>query len=81
MRLHEHAIDLLESHDFGLVQHGLNQTAQAQIAPLAQHPFAGAHDQVQRVLGEGVVTQPATVQLVQDEALHLFGRQASSTTE
>ena len=70
MRLNEHAIDLFEVDDAGLVANGFNQGAEAKIARAAQESLAGANDQGQRFLGKGVMAQTGAIQLAQDE---LFG--------
>src|SRR5258708_36686713 len=44
MGLDEHAVDLLEVHDAGLVAHRFDERSQAQIAGAAQKALAGAHD-------------------------------------
>jgi hypothetical protein len=39
--LDEDAVDLLEVHDAGLVAHGFDERAEAQVAGAAQSPFGG----------------------------------------
>jgi hypothetical protein len=70
VRLNEHAIDLFEVHDPGLVAHGFDEGAEAEIARAAQESLAGANDQGQRFLGEGVMAQTGAIELAQNE---LFG--------
>ncbi len=50
--LDEHAIDLFEVHDAGLVAHRLDEGTQAEIARAAQGPSPERTDQSERFLGE-----------------------------
>jgi hypothetical protein len=76
MRLDENAVDLLEINYAGLVAHRFQEAADAQIARTAQKSLAGAHNERQRLGGEGVVAQASAVKLGDDECLDGFGRQA-----
>jgi hypothetical protein len=60
--LDEHAIDWFEVHDAGLVAHRFDEGTQAEIAGAAQEALAGADDQSQRFLGEGIVAQAGTIE-------------------
>ena len=75
MGLDEHAVDLFEVHDAGLVADGFDERAQAQVAGAAQQAFAGADDQGQGFGREGVVAQAGAVELVEDELFDGFGSQ------
>ena len=55
MGLNEHAVDLFEVDDAGLVADGFNQGAEAEIARAAQESLARAHDERQSFGSEGVV--------------------------
>ena len=80
--LDEDAVDLFEVHDAGLVAHGFDERAQAEVAGAAQEAFAGADDQGQGFRGEGVVAQAGAVELVEDELLRWFrGSGAAAATE
>ncbi len=48
MGLDEDTVDLFEVHDAGLVTHGFDERAQAQVAGAAQETFARADDERQR---------------------------------
>ena len=61
--LHEDVVDLFEVHDAGLVAHGFDERAQAEVAGAAQEALAGADDQGQGLGAEGVVAQAGPVQL------------------
>ena len=75
MGLDEDAVDLFEIDGSGLVADGFDQGTQTEIAGSAQESFAGADDQGQGFLGEGVVAQAGTVELGKDELFHHFGTQ------
>jgi hypothetical protein len=67
MGLNENAVDLFEIDDAGLVADGLNERAQAKIAGAAQHTFAGADNEGKGLGRKAVVTQAATIQLIEDK--------------
>jgi hypothetical protein len=62
MRLDEHAVDLFQVDAAGLVAHRLDEGREAEVFRAAQKSFAGAHDEGERVGGEGVVAQAGAVQ-------------------
>src|ERR1017187_8274794 len=62
MGLDEHAVDLLQIDAAGLVAHGFDEGSQTEIFRAAQEPFAGAHDEGECILGEGVVAQAGAVE-------------------
>jgi len=62
--LHEHCVDLFEVHGSGAVAHGLDERAGAEVSNGPQDAFGDAQDEVECVVGEGVVGQPAEVELV-----------------
>jgi hypothetical protein len=66
---------LFEVHDAGLVAHRFDEGTQAEIAGAAQEALAGADDESQRFLGEGIVAQAGAVELVEDELLGGLGAQ------
>jgi hypothetical protein len=74
--LDEHVVDLLEIDDAGLVSHGLDEGAEAEVAGAAQEAFAGAGDEGHGFLGEGVVAQAGAVELLEDEHFDHLGAQA-----
>ena len=76
MGLDEHAVDVFEIDDAGLVAHGFDEGAQAEVAGASQQALAGADDQGQAFRREGVVAQPGAVQLAGDEGFDGFGTQA-----
>ncbi len=76
MGLEEDAVDLFEVDGAGLVAHGFDERAQAQVAGAAQEAFAGADDEREGFGGEGVVAQAGAVELVEDELFDGFGTQA-----
>ena len=63
MGLHEDAVDLLQIDGARLIAHGLDQSSQTQIFRPAQEALAGAHDQGERVLGEGIVAEAGVIEL------------------
>lgn len=76
MGLDEYAVDLGEADGAGLCPHGLDERAEAEVARPAQEPLGGAHDERQRVLREGVVSEAGLVELVEQEPLRVLRRQA-----
>ena len=74
--LDEDAVDLFEIDDAGLVAHGFDEAADAQVAGAAQQPFAGANDEREGFEGEGVVAESGAIELGEDERLNGFGSQA-----
>lgn len=72
MGLNEDAVDLLEIDDAGLVPHGFEQAADAQVAGAAKEALAGADDERQGFRGEGVVAQAGAVELVEEEGIDGF---------
>ena len=82
VRLHQHAVDLLEVDGLGAVADGLEHGAEAQVARAAQDALGGAHDQVQGLLAEGVVPELDAVELGEDEGGRCRrGASLGSTTE
>ena len=61
--LDEDAVDLLEIDDAGLVAHGFQERAQAEVAGAAQQAFAGADDERERIGREGVVAEAGAMEL------------------
>jgi hypothetical protein len=57
MGLDEDAVDLFEVHHAGLIADGFDERTQAEIAGASQQAFAGADDEREGFLGEGVVAQ------------------------
>jgi len=61
--LHEHGVDLLEVDGSGMVAHGLDERAGAEVSSGPQDALGDAQDEVECVVGEGVVGQAAEVEL------------------
>jgi len=61
--LHEHGVDLFEINGFGAVAHGFDEGADTEIPHGPQDAFGDAQDEVEGVVGEGVVRQAGVVQL------------------
>lgn len=76
MGLDEDAVDLLEVDVAGLVAHGFNERAQAEVASASEQAFAGAHQQSDGVLGADVVAETGPVELFEDEGGGGFRAQA-----
>jgi len=76
MGLDEHAVDLFEIDDAGLIADGLDERRHTEVFSSAQKPFAGAHDESERIGGEGVVAQPGVVEFAQNKRFDRFGREA-----
>jgi hypothetical protein len=73
VRLHEDAVNLFEVDDTGLVADGLDQRRDTEFFGSTQQPFAGAHDEGERICGEGMVAESGAIPLSQDKR---FGRLA-----
>ena len=65
--LHEDAVDLFQIDDAFLVADGFEQGAQAEVLGAAQESFAGADDEGQGVVGEGVVAEAGAIELVEED--------------
>ncbi|MEI6604774.1 MAG: hypothetical protein WCP35_05655 [Verrucomicrobiota bacterium] len=73
VRLHEHGVDLLEIDGLGLVADGFDKSTGAEVPDGAQDAFGEAQDEVERVVGEGVVRQAGEVELCVDVGLEGVG--------
>ena len=73
MGLEEDAIDLLEVDGATAVADGLDQGAEAEVAGTAEVSLGGAHDEGERVRGEGRVRHCDGVELGADEVGHVVG--------
>src|SRR6185369_3935337 len=76
VRLQQHAVDIVDVDGLVRAADGLDQTANAQVARLAQDAVGGADDQVDGGRREGVVAQADAVELTQDEVAQGVGPQA-----
>jgi len=65
--LDEDAVDLLEVDGASFIANGFQERAEAEVAEFAEQSVGGADDEVDGLLGEGVVTEADAVQLVQEE--------------
>ena len=65
MGLDEHAVYLFQINRADLVAHGLDQRGDAEVFGAAQKSVAGAHDEGERVGGEGVVAKGGAVEFGQ----------------
>src|SRR5665213_1577086 len=65
--LDEDPVDLLQINDAGLVTYGLDERGDAEVFRPAQEAFARAHDESERVGGEGVVPQSRAVEFGQNK--------------
>ena len=81
MGLDEHAVDLFEIHDAGLVADGLDERTQTQVTGAAKQSFTGANDQCQRFRREGVVAQAGAIQLIENKLLDRFRADRESSAE
>ena len=79
--LKQDAVDLLELDGFGAVAHGLEQGAKTEISRLAQAAFGRAHDEAERVVGEGAVGECGLVELGRTKSAMLSGASFLSKTE
>ena len=55
VRLHEHGVDLFEVNGFGVVAHGFDEGADTEVSNGPQDALGDAQDEVEGVIGEGVV--------------------------
>ena len=83
MGLDEHTVDLLEIHDAGLIPHGFDERAEAEIAGAAQQSLAGAHDEGQRFGMRSypppiVSRQPPKMVTYQHSDWHMYGERPCS---
>jgi len=76
MGLDEHAIDLFEIDEAGLVTHRFDERTEAEVSGATQESLAGANDQGQGFGAEGVVAEAGAVELVEDERFDGLGSQA-----
>ena len=74
--LHQDAVDVVDVDGFVGAPDGLDHTADAEVAGLAQDAVGGAHDQIDRRLSEGVVAKADAVEFAQDEVAHEVGAKA-----
>ena len=72
MRLHQHLVDLLQTHDLLVVPYCFQQRGNAEVAHLPQNTFGGAYDQIKSVVAEGVVTEPDAIQLFKNEGFDVI---------
>ncbi len=75
VRLHQHAVDVVDVDGLVGTADGLDQAADAEVAGLTQHAVGGAHHQLDGGQREGVVAQADAVQFAQDELAHGVGTQ------
>ena len=61
--LHEHAVDMVDTDDLFAVSDGFEHGGDAQVARSAQQAFAGAYDEGDGVITEGIMTQSDGVEL------------------
>jgi len=61
--LHEHGVDLFEINGFGAVTHGFDEGSDTEVSHGPQDALGDAQDDVEGVVGEGVVRQAGLVQL------------------
>ncbi len=76
VRLHEHGVDLLEIDDFGLVAHRFYQGSDAEVLDRPQRAFGKAQDEIDGLVGEGLVREAHEVELVVDEGGECRRRQS-----
>jgi hypothetical protein len=76
MRLHQHAVDIVDVNVSVGCTNGLDHAADAEIAGLPQNAVGGTDDQVDGRLSERVVSQSDTVEFAQNEVTHAVGTQA-----
>jgi len=74
--LKKDAVDLGQVDVSHAVAHGLEESGEADVAGRAEDALGGADDQGERVLGEGTVSEGDAVELREDEARDVFGREA-----
>jgi len=67
VRLEQDRIDLLEIDGFGLVAHGFDECADAEVSDGPERAFGAAGDEVDGFFGEGGVGQADAVELGVDE--------------
>jgi hypothetical protein len=75
VRLQQHAVDVVDVDGLAGAADGLDQTANTQVAGLAEHAVGGADDQLDGGRREGVVAQTGAVEFAQDEVTQGVGVQ------
>lgn len=65
--LEEDAVDLFEIDGLGAVPHGFHHRCDAEVSDASQNSFAGACDETESVIGEGIVAKCDLVELDKDE--------------
>jgi hypothetical protein len=73
--LQKYAVDLGEVDGFGVITNRFEQGGDAEVATASEQTFGGAEDQIEGLLGEGVVSQTHAVEFAQDVGLEFLGEQ------
>ena len=73
--LHEDAINVLECDGACLFTNDFDEGAQTEVTRTSEQAFTRSDDESQGVIGEGVVSQSDTIELVEDEGLGELRRQ------
>ena len=76
VRLHQHAVDVVDVDGLGGTADGLDHAADAEVAGLTQNAVGRTHDQLDGGRREGVVAQADAVQFAQDEVAHVLAMEA-----
>ena len=67
MGLQEDAVDLFECDGFGLIADGLQHGTDTEVPGLADDPVGGSGDEVEGLVGEGVVSEIDAIELGKNE--------------
>lgn len=73
--LQQDAVDLLEVDGLGAVADGLHHGGEGEVSDASEDAFAGARDEVERLVGEGVMAESDFVELPEDEGDGVVGRE------
>jgi hypothetical protein len=65
--LHEHGVDLFEVDDFGLVADGFYQGSDTEVLDRSQRAFGKAENEIDGLVGEGLVREAYEVELLVNE--------------
>src|SRR5271155_4514411 len=74
--LHQDAVDVVDVDGLVGAADGLDQTADAEVAGLAQDAVGGADDEIDGGLREGVVSEAGAVEFAEDEVAQVVGVEA-----
>ena len=69
VRLHKYGVDLFEIDNFSLVPNGFDQRPDAEVFDGSQGSFGEAEDEIDCLVGEGLVRKTSEVELLVDKPI------------